>query len=169
MRRQHAAALLVFAATATWAPQAQAKDLRNRAGLGFNNQFGQYSSLTALSVRYGLPMPDPAINIQVELDFGLTAVNFDYVVNGFFTGGRVLYAFVVEDNMNLYGAIGSGLTMTENDVYVQIDPGLGVEFFLFGLENLGFAAEWGLTIALGDPTGISTFAASPGMGLHYYF
>ena len=41
---------------------AHAKDLRNRVGVGYNAWFGQ---VNALSVRYGLPTGDPAINIQL--------------------------------------------------------------------------------------------------------
>ena len=46
---------------------AHAKDLRGRIGAGFNTSFGQ---VNALSMRWGVPTPDPAINVQTELDLG---------------------------------------------------------------------------------------------------
>ena len=47
---------------------ANAKDLGNRFGVGFNTQLG---SIPALSARYGLPTSNPAVNIQIEADLGL--------------------------------------------------------------------------------------------------
>ena len=158
--------LLVSLLSSFFIPGAVAKDLRNHPGVGFNNQFGEFS---ALSVRYGLPTPDPLINIQAEIVLGFNADTDEDTDNGFFAGGRVLYTFVAEDNMNLYGAAGVGLTANEEGAAAKLLPGLGVEFFLFGLENLGFSAEWGIAIDLGKPTGVATFSGSPGVGLHYYF
>ena len=43
--------------------QAEAVDLRKRFGLGFNNNF---SSFTSLSVKFGMPTPKPTVNIQVQ-------------------------------------------------------------------------------------------------------
>lgn len=142
---------------------AQAKDLRNRLGVGFDNQFGQYP---ALSLRYGLPAKNSAFNVQTELDAGFLADSDNSTVDGLYTGARLLWAFSVEDNMNLYAAAGAGALIDENNTAFRVMPGLSAEFFTFGLENLGFSAEWGLTIDLGSPSAVGTFSA---LGAHYYF
>lgn len=143
---------------------AQAKDLRNRWGIGFNQHFGGQS---ALSVRYGLPMPDPAMNAQLEAFGGFqtgSLTNPPWLV----VGGRFLYGFVAEDNLNLYGIAGGGLLSQSNATMARVQPALGVEFFLFGLENLGFQTEWGVNIDVGNPTGVAT-TASAAVGVHYWF
>ena len=44
---------------------------------------------------------------------------------------------------------------------------MGADFFLFGLDNLGFTVEWGLNLDTGG-TGLGT-AAAVGAGVHYWF
>jgi len=148
------------------APAAQAKDLRNRFGVGFNNQFGHASSL---SVRYGIPWNKEAINLQIELLAGVDLDSDDATTDAVSAGARVLYAVVAEDNMNLYAAAGLGWVSYDGTGAVRLQPGLSAQFFLFGLENLGFSADWGISIDLGSTSAISSFTSVPGMGLHYYF
>lgn len=156
---------------------AQAKDLRQRVAVGANAHLG---SVPALSVRYGLPTPDPAINVQLEATAGFWAYG-DQGTKAV-GGGRVLYGMVAEDNMNLFLGVGAGAvtetsaaTVDENGDSVQtsstaarIQPVMGADFFLFGLENLGFTAEWGVNIDLGSSAGVATSAALGG-GVHYWF
>ncbi len=170
MRHQLCALAL---STALLAPgSVQAKDLRNRVGVGFNNQFGGVPSLSA---RYGLPMPDQVINTQVELLFGMDLDGDDSTTDSISAGARLLYGLVAEDNMNLFAAAGLGWVSYSNPSSsssvsaLRVQPGLSAEFFFFGLENLGFSADWGLNIDLGSPTGMASFTSVPGMGLHYYF
>lgn len=143
---------------------AQAKDLRKRFGLGFNTEIGQ---VTALSARYGLPTPDPVINVQIELDFGM-----DPQANApdkLYGGGRLLYALVSEDNLNLYAAAGAGALSDGTNTSLRIQPALSVDFFLFGLENLGFNTTWGVNLDIGGgTTGVAT-TVSVGAGAHYFF
>jgi hypothetical protein len=70
--------------------------------------------------------------------------------------------------MNLYAAAGAGLIFGDTQA-LRLEPGVSMEFFLFGLENLGFSAEWGLAIDVGSPSSLSSFAGLPGVGVHYYF
>ncbi|NOY25076.1 MAG: hypothetical protein GXP62_04300, partial [Oligoflexia bacterium] len=65
---------------------ANAKDLRGRAALGANLQMG---STPALSLRYGLPTGNPAVNIQVEALAGFWKTA-DTAASATF-GGRLLY------------------------------------------------------------------------------
>ncbi len=164
--RSHLVGPALLAATLLLAPSAHAKDLRNRAGLGFNNQLGTYP---ALSFRYGLPMPDPVINAQVELLAGFNTDGDDLTVDGACAGARLLYGIVAEDNMNAYAAAGVGWVSANDTGNLRLQPGLGVQFFLFGLENLGFSAEWGLSFDLGTDARAASFTSAPGAGLHYYF
>jgi hypothetical protein len=152
---------LAACAVALAAPgEALAKDLRGRVGVGFHSQLGQMS---ALSARYALPMPKPTQNVQVELDVGL---DVSTEATNYMGGGRVLYGFLAEDNLTLYGAAGAAWIGGENNLRVQ--PALGAEFFLFGLENLGFSAEWGLNLDMGENSGVRTVGAAAA-GVHYWF
>lgn len=143
---------------------AHAKDLRNRVGVGFNTWSGG-GALTNLSVRWGLPTSDPAVNVQFEGDLGLNTTAGSSAVFG---GGRLLYGVVAEDNMNLYLAGGAGYLNTEDGSSVRIQPGLTVDFFLFGLENLGFTGGFGANIDLGANGAVTTTGAAMG-GFHYWF
>jgi len=146
------------------ASSADAKDLRSRLGVGFHQQFG---SVTTLSARYGLPMPKPTQSLQLEADVGFDFTDGDPAA--FFAGGRALYGVVAEDNLNLYLGAGAGYAVSGTSGFVRLQPAVGAEFFLFGLENLGFSVEWGVTIDLGAETGVSTFGTAPNAAVHYYF
>ncbi|MEC8194512.1 MAG: hypothetical protein VX944_06250 [Myxococcota bacterium] len=155
--------LIALAALLT-APIAQAKDLRERTGVGFNAQFGH---LASLSVRYGLPTPSPVMNIQVEGLFGLDTAASEEGGNVAY-GARVLYGFLAEDNMNLFAGGGLGGVNTAGENTVRLQPAMGADFFLFGLENLGFTVEWGINMDIGKSSGVSTTAAAAA-GAHYWF
>ncbi|MCB9758649.1 MAG: hypothetical protein H6739_02315 [Alphaproteobacteria bacterium] len=143
---------------------ADAKDLRNRLGVGFQNQFSQMSSI---SVKYGLPAREPAINIQAELNAGFSVLNG--TADAFFLGARLNYALVAEDNMNLYVAAGGGFLQQGELSGVRVQPAAGTEFFLFGLENLGFTAEIGVNLDYLDGFNVGTVSGGPAIGVHYYF
>jgi hypothetical protein len=142
---------------------ASAKDLRGRYAVGFNDQFGHVS---AISGRYTFPTTSAVVNVQVEGNFGLaTSPEEDGKV---FTGGRVLYGTIAEDNMNLFIAGGVGALMERGGSTVRLQPGMGADFFLCGLENLGLTIEWGLNLDLADGAQVSTTAAMAA-GAHYWF
>jgi hypothetical protein len=153
---------------------AEAKDLRGRFGVGFNQQLGHVS---ALSVRYALPTNSHAMNIQLEGNFGLdtaSALQPDGESGAFvsdrrvFSGARLLYGVVAEDNMTLFGAGGVGILTNTDSTTVRFQPSMGADFFLFGLDNLGFTVEWGLNLDTGGNPGIET-TASMAAGVHYWF
>jgi hypothetical protein len=143
---------------------AHAKDLRSHLGLGFNQQFG---TVSAISARYGLPAGKPTTNVQIEADVGfdLSAVTDPK----FFAGGRLLYAVVAEDNMNLYLGAGAGYAVDGPAGVVRLQPAVGAQFFFFGLENLGFSVEWGVNVDLGASWAVKTVGTAPSVGVHYYF
>jgi hypothetical protein len=147
---------------------ALAKDLRSHLGLGVYQplDFGDASgSVTTLSIRYGLPTNQATLNIGIELAGGFRLATEDLSISG--GGGlRVLFGLVAEDNMNLYGSLFGGYMIRPTTGFVRITPALSAEFFLFGLENLGFSVDWGLNLDLGSSV---TLGLQPALGVRYYF
>ena len=167
--------------TLAFVPTASAKDLNGRLGLGFAQQFGGSGTMSALSVRYGLPTGKPTTNVGVELDVGVDVADG---TTDLFGGARFLWGAVAEDNMNLNLGLGAGYlqrnaveigsdgTTSAPAPYgtVRVQPSIGAEFFLFGLENLGFTAELGVNLDLvGGGVEVLTVGGAPGVGMHYYF
>ena len=157
--------------------QAEAKDLRKRFALGFNNNFSAFSSL---SVKVGLPAPRPTINIQAQglVGFSISALagnngeSTSAAVDQFFAGGRLLLPILAEDNLNVYGGLGAGyVRQTGGKQLFRAQAIVGVEFFFFGLKNLGFSAEFGLKVdvAPGLAEVSTTSGSSASVGVHYYF
>ena len=150
------------------AHDAHARDLHGRLGVGFEDQLAATAGSGAVSARYWLPAvgsanPARSPHVGVEVALGLDLREGG---TGASVGARVLYAFLLEDNFNLYGAGGVGWLGATSSVRVQ--PAVGAEFFLFGLENLGITTEWGMNLDLGEEISLST----PGnavAGVRYYF
>jgi hypothetical protein len=146
---------------------AGAKDLRERFAIGFNNNF---SSLTSLSVKVGLPAEKETLNFQLQGLVGFAILADED--NRFFAGGRLILPILAEDNLNLYGAVGGGyVRFHDNLSAARVQAVLGVEFFFFGLENLGVSAEFGLNldVAPGRLDFTTTSGTSAAVGVHYYF
>lgn len=161
-------ALLAFSATST----ASAKDLRGRFALGFNNQF---SPVAAISAKFTLPAKQPTVNVQIQVLGGVALFRARTNNDQFFAGGRMLFTFLAEDNLNLYAGGGAGYVGFDDGARaIRVHPVVGVEFFFFGLENLGFSGEFGVNVDIGTTpvtnVDISTVAGSFGaVGVHYYF
>lgn len=159
---------LAFFATALALPSsAEARDLRGRLGIGFNNNF---SSLTSISVKYGIPTNKETVNLQVQALVGFAFLKDQD--DRFFAGGRVLIPILAEDNLNLYAGVGGGyVRFHDAKQAARIGAVLGVEFFLFGLENLGLSAEFGLNLDLGNQVldVQTTGGTAAAVGVHYYF
>lgn len=173
---RHLRPLLFLIALCCVAPAAQAKDLRKKVGVGFDSQLSLGSDgvagPTSLSVKYTLPASDKTVNIQLEALLGLSVV--ENRAANLVGGGRFLYTVIAEDNCNVFVGVGGAYIQGDDvdtvDGAIRIQPLGGVEFFLFGLENLGFTASLGLNVDLGNPVSISTTAATVGnLGVHYYF
>lgn len=151
---------------------ADAKDLNGRLGVGFNQSIGftqSSATVTALSVRYGIPTGTPTINFQIEANAGLDYSSTGTRANG---GLRLQYGVVAEDNLNLYLGAGVGYLFdnyTPGASAVRVQPSLEAEFFPFGLENLGFTAGVGVNVDIGSGVRIGTVGGAPNVGMHYYF
>ena len=149
------------------APQtAEAKDLRGRFGLGIG---ARLSPTGIISGKITLPSSSPTRNVQIQalVGFALSESQRDR----FSAGARVLIPVLAEDNLNVYGAVGGSYVFYGQEGHaVRADAGAGIEFFLFGLENLGLTGELGLVVDfIGEepvPPRLQPFAF---VGLHYYF
>ena len=125
---------------------AQAKELSNRLGLGYSDQFSE--SLPSMAIRY---FPDPKLGVGAALgvDTKEDESKFGFMVKLY----RIIFT---EDNMNFYMGTGAGLiSLEERDATsgdVESDSGFelngfaGGEFFFSGLENLGFSFETGVGV-----------------------
>lgn len=142
---------------------AHAKDLRQRVGVGMSRGF---SPVGAVSVRYGLPAKEPAVNVQAELVAGASVLSG--AADTVFVGARGLYGVVAEDNMNLYLGLGAGYLQEGDRTGVRVQPAASMQFFPFGAENLGISAEVGINFDYVGGLDIVT-SAVPAACVHYYF
>ncbi len=155
----------VLALSGTVPTTAHAKDLSGKFGIGFNNQLG---GGPALAVRYGIPTgEDSPLNLVIEGHTGFSA--YEGTAQAFVAGGRLMFSTVVEDNMNFYVGAGAGYVMQDGQEVVRLQPLASVDFFLFGLDNLGFTTAFGLDLDVGgDSPGIATNTAALA-GVTYWF
>lgn len=162
-RNRPLAPLLVGLAALSLPSAAAAKDLRNRFGVGFNTFFDGGQNL---ALRYVVPSGNDAMNIVVEGNAGFSTLSLD---ERFTAGGRILTSVVAEDNMNFYVGGGLGYVGGGIDDRLRLQPLASVDFFFFGLENLGFTSAFGLNIDVGGgQNGLST-ASQASAGLTYWF
>ncbi|OGS09513.1 MAG: hypothetical protein A2386_00985 [Elusimicrobia bacterium RIFOXYB1_FULL_48_9] len=149
-------ALLAGVSFAANAPKRQPYQPKSpaRIGIGFDSQLSN-AGMQSLALRYWLS-EDMAAEGFLGFAFGDNKI-FDL-------GGIFISVIKKEQNLNFYalGLIGmentttkvtstavtaSGITTTTEDkseTALTVGGGLGIEFFLSGLPNLGFGAEFGV-------------------------
>lgn len=149
--------------------QVHAKDLTNRLGVGYSNQFSE--ELPSLSVRY---WPDPKLGFGAALGVDTEEDNsaFGFMAKLY----RVIFS---EDNLNFYMGTGAGLISKEvtNGTTSDTDSGFeligfcGAEFFFAGLESLGFSFEAGVGVtSISSDVRFRTFGDHPlRAGMIFYF
>jgi hypothetical protein len=149
----------------TYSPLAQAKNLTNRLGVGMSNKFS-------------FDMPSLAAQYYPNSEFGFTAAlgvdtRKDNSLFGIQAGVRRM--IFEESNLNFY--MGGSLSMISVETAGSSESGfelnglVGAEFFLPGLENLGFNFETGVGVAsLKSGTRFRTLASDPfHAGIIFYF
>ena len=146
--------LFGFVFVAAWMASsfAQAKDLTNRLGIGFRNAYS--FDLPAVSSVYY-----PTAELGVVGAIGVDTQ--DNNSKSAFTVGlrRIIFK---EENMNFF--MGGNLSMLSVETAGKSDSGFevsalaGGEFFLTGLDNLGFNFETGVAIENVDKTRFRTLA-----------
>lgn len=161
LRPALALATLVFFANSF----ASAKDLTNRLGIGFKNQFA--FDLPSIAAQY-YPGPDLGLAAVIGIDTQKDSSRFGAMVKL----NRIVFK---EDNLNFYLGAGAGLISQEtsgnNQSGFQLMAYGGAEFFFAGLENLGFSMEFGPSVtSLSSQVRFSTFGDSPlRAGITFYF
>ncbi len=146
-------------------PQAQAKDMHGRFGLGYNSQFANSTALFAvpgISIKYAFTR-----DLAGELIGGVATSAPSNSVAAL----KLFKNIFFENNLNFYLTIGGGVLSGGGLVAAQFLAGLGVEFFIPGIESLGFAVETGASLDnlagyfIVKTMGISFLSA----GIHFYF
>ena len=144
---------------------AHAKDMSNRLGIGYKNQFG--ADVPGVAVQY-YPGSDLALSGTLGVDTQSANSRFGAMLKL----NKIVFQ---EDNMNFYMGAGAGLLSQETTG--RTDSGFelmgfgGAEFFLPGLENLGFSFEAGVAVtSLSNGVRFRTFGDSPlRAGMIFYF
>jgi hypothetical protein len=144
---------------------AQARDLQGRPGFGFNDEFGESGdggTIPSLSVKYGLTKD---LAIEGIVGFATNSPHKSDVAAKFYK--NLLY----ETNLNFYYMLGGGAVSENNNSGAQFISGFGVEFFIPGIESLGFAMEAGGALDnLSGSFALRTLGVSfLNAGMHFYF
>lgn len=146
-------------------PTAWTKDLQGRFGVGYNAEFGSIASgdnVPGISLKYAL-----ARDLALEAILSATTAAGGSSVKGLKLFKNVFY----ETNLNFYFMLGGAYVSTPIASGIQGLGGLGAEFFVPGVESLGFSVETGgsfdnLTGSYALRTiGVSFIDA----GVHFYF
>ncbi len=144
---------------------AYARDLQGRPGFGFNDEFGnpdQGGTIPSVSVKYGLTKD---LAVEGIIGFSTGSPHKSDVAAKFYK--NLLY----ETNLNFYYFAGVGIVGENNNSGAQFITGLGVEFFIPGIESLGFAMEAGADMDnLSGSYSLRTLGVSfLNAGMHFYF
>ena len=145
---------------------AQAKDLTDRLGIGYANQFS--TNIPSLAVRY-YPNSKLALGAELGVDTEQNNSNFGFQVNVH----RIIFT---EENLNFYMGSSGGLISTQSngssiESGFELSAVVGCEFFFAGLENLGFSFEAGMGVdAISNQVRVRTIGDSPMQaGILFYF
>lgn len=158
---------LIFAVLCLPVGLVHAKDLSNRLGIGYSDQFGLDQPLPSLALRY-----------YPNADYGIMgAIGVDTTKNNsrFGVGAKLVKIVFREDNLNFYTGAGAGIVSEEvnsqNNSGFELQGVAGAEFFLPGLENLSFSFEAGVGItSISSETRFRTIGDSPlRAGIIFYF
>lgn len=156
---------ILFFATLIFATNAFSKDLTNRLGVGFKNQFAEDIKSIALqyypSASYGV---SGAVGIDTEKNNSRFGMMFKFY--------RIVFT---EKQLNFYTGAGAGILSGEvngqNSSGFELNGYVGSEFFFAGLDNLGFMFEAGIGVVnRSNGTRFRTYGDSPlRAGMTFYF
>jgi hypothetical protein len=145
---------------------ALARDLHGRLGLGFNSEFANSSlggfRVPGVSVKYAMTR-----DLAIEGILGIattTPSNSAYAA-------KLFKNLFLEPNLNFYTMAGLGLISANGQSGFQLIAGFGAEFFIPGIDSLGFSMETG--VSFDNATGsyaLRTLGFSfLDAGIHFYF
>ena len=145
--------------------QASAKELTNRLGVGYKNSYVSYSLPSVAAVYY----PSPNIGVV-----GALGVDTEDQYSKFAFLGGVRRIIFKEDNMNFFA--GGNVALVNQETAGSKDSGfelaalVGGEFFIKGLDSLGFTFESGMGITNVKKTRFRTMGDSfLNAGMIFYF
>lgn len=117
-----------------------AKDLTNRMGIGYSNQFSV--DLPCITAKY-YPSQDLGISAALGINTGTKDSKFGFLA-------KVHRTVFPEENMNFYMGAGAGLLSnkvdSKNESGFELMGFAGGEFFFTGLESLGLSFEAGVGV-----------------------
>ncbi len=146
--------------------EAFAKNLAHRLGVGYKNQFGD-PDLNGIAAQY-YPYDDLGFSAALGVDTKTDNSKFGFQVKL----NRIIFQ---EEHLNFYMGTGAGLLTTEtagrSESGFELSGFVGGEFFLMGLDSLGFSFESGIGItSISSGVRFRTFADSPiRAGITFYF
>ena len=157
--------IVIISALTLLSAKAFAKDLASRLGVGYRNSLVT-TDLPSMAVFYS-----PNNDVQVLASLGVDTQE-DNSKFGFLGGvRRVIFK---EENMNFF--LGGNVAMVNSEVAAKKDSGfelaglVGGEFFLHGLDSLGFQFESGVGITTVGKTRFRTTGGSfLNAGMAFYF
>lgn len=145
---------------------AQAKDMHGKLGLGYNSEFENANlsgGVPGVSLKYGVTR-----DIAAELVVGASTASPSNSIVGVKFFKNLFY----ETNLNFYFMLGGGILSGGGHSGAEFLGGFGSEFFIPGIESLGFSVETGglfENISTGSfvlkTLGVSFLSA----GIHFYF
>lgn len=134
--------LLIVIAALSLGSFASAKDLTNRLGVGYANNFGVVENLPSLAVRY---FPNDTYALT-----GVLGVDTEQDSSKFGAMAKMMRIVFRETNMNFFVSGGVGVVSRElngkNDSGFEANATFGGEFFFAGLDSLSFTFEGGLGV-----------------------
>ncbi len=143
----------------------EARDMQGRLGLGYNSQFSnaaQTNGVPGISLKYAFTR-----DIAAEAIAGVATSSPGNSVTAVKFSKNLFY----ETNLNFYAMLGGGLVSGGSNTGAECQGGFGAEFFIPGIESLGFAMETGASF--GNITGsfvLKTIGVSfLNAGIHFYF
>jgi len=143
-----------------------ARNMEGRLGIGYNSEFANSNAngfrVPGVSAKYGLTRD---VALEGILGFATTAP-----LNSV-TAAKIFRNLFFENNLNFYFMGGLGIINSNSIAGVEFLAGVGAEFFIPGLESLGFSMETGVTFDNGSGAyAIRTLGVSfLDAGIHFYF
>jgi hypothetical protein len=142
-----------------------ARDMQGRLGLGYNSQYGNTSVASRV----------PGVSVKYALTRDIAAEGIVGVATGTPSNSTAALKFskniFFETNLNFYFMLGAGLLTLNGRAGSQFIGGFGVEFFIPGIESLGFCVETGGSFDnLSGSFSLKTLGVSfLDAGIHFYF
>ncbi len=142
-----------------------ARDMQGRLGLGYNAEFANFNSgqgVPGISIKYGFTR-----DLAGEAVVGVATSSPSNSV----TAVKFFKNLFYETNLNFYFMLGGGVVSAAGNTGAEFIGGFGAEFFIPGVESLGFAMETGGSFS--NITGsfiLKTLGVSfLNAGIHFYF